>query len=223
MRLLWLLVLSLSGGAVLMAEEKPVALDAPFAVTVFCGASRETAVSYLEVARDVGRAIGGRRWTLVYGGGRTGSMGALAEGADAAGGRIESVLPRFLDRPSVVFPGADEVQFVETMAQRKAELQARAVAVVILPGGFGTLDELADTLELARFGLLEKPIFLLNQGGYFDPLLAFFGRIAGVGFASDDGRTRLTVVETVEELLQRLEHAGAGRRPVVAAEAGAPR
>lgn len=190
------------------------AAERPFAVTVYCGASRDTAEGYRREARKLGEELGRRGWTLVYGGGRTGSMGEVASGAKAAGGRVESVLPRFLERPSVVFPEADELVVVETMAARKAELQRRADAFVILPGGFGTLDEFADTLELARFGLQRKPIYLLNQGGYFDALLAFFDRVASEGFARDDDAVPFVVVATVEELVERL----AGDRTVRVAD-----
>ncbi len=205
MRTCFIFLLVLLGVPAVAAPENSPAGERAFAVTVFCGASRETAEPYRQAASDLGAAIGGHGWTLVYGGGRTGSMGAVATGAKSAGGRIESVLPRILERPSVVFPGVEETVVVETMGQRKAELQTRADVLVVLPGGFGTLDEFADTLELARFGLLDKPIYLLNQAGYFDRLLTFFEHVKNAGFASDDGRPHLTVVTTVDELVKRLE------------------
>ena len=144
------------------------------AVCVYCASSASCALEYHAEARQLGALLARDGRTVVYGGSRAGSMGALADGALAAGGRVIGVLPRFLKELEVAHGGLTELHVVEDMRARKHEMLMRAAAVVALPGGSGTLEELLEAVTLKRLGIFLGPIVLLNSRGYFDPLLALF-------------------------------------------------
>jgi len=175
------------------------------AVCVYCGASDLPAPKYAETARRLGEGLAARQWTLVYGGSKTGLMGAVARGAKESGGRVVGVLPEFIKAWEVAYEPADELMTVTTMHERKMLLQSRSDAFVILPGGSGTLDELADTLELRHLNLLKKPIIILNQDGYYDSLLAFYDRAVEEKFSRDDLRQKFRVARTLDEVFALLE------------------
>jgi uncharacterized protein (TIGR00730 family) len=185
---------------------------AAWSVCVYCGASDLPAAKFAAAAGQVGEGLARRKWTLVYGGSKTGLMGAVARGAKNAGGRVVGVLPEFIRAWEVAYDQADELVTVTTMHERKNFLQARADAFVILPGGSGTLDELADTLELRQLDLLKKPVILLNQDGYYDGLLAFVDRAIAEKFSRENLRQNLSVVRTVDELFALLEQWETPRR-----------
>jgi uncharacterized protein (TIGR00730 family) len=170
-------------------------------VCVYCGASDLADAKYAEAARQVGMELARRQWTLVWGGSKTGLMGAVARGAKEAGGRVVGVLPEFIRDWEVAYDRADELMVVTTMHERKMLLQARADAFVILPGGIGTLDELGDTLDLRNLGKHRKPIILLNQDGYYDSLLAFVDHSIAEKFSKTEARGQLRVVRTVDEAI----------------------
>ncbi len=174
-------------------------------VCVYCGASDLTEPKYSEVAREIGAALAGRGWTLVWGGGRTGLMGAVARGAKESGGRVVGVIPEFIRQWEKLYDQADEMMVVTTMQERKMILQARSDAFVVLPGGFGTLDELGDTFELLNLSQHNKPVILLNQDGYYDALLAFIDRMVAEKFSGSKARERLWVARNIAEVLDMLE------------------
>lgn len=176
-----------------------------WAVCVYCGASDRTAPKYTEAARQMGEEIARQRWTLVWGGSKTGLMGEVARGAKESGGRVVGVLPEFIREWEVAYEEADELMTVTTMHERKMLLQARSDAFVILPGGLGTLDELGDTLELRALSLLKKPIVVVNQDGYYDGLLAFLQRTVEEKFSRAEARDHLIVVRDVEEAVAALQ------------------
>jgi len=150
-------------------------------ITVFAGSSRSSAEPFLALARVLGGEIARRRHDLVYGGGRTGLMGALADGALAAGGRVEGViLRRFIDE-DVHHLGVEMFE-VDDMRSRKAGLDVRADAFVALPGGLGTLEELLEVLSFRKLALHHRPVVLLNAFGFFDALLAQLERAVADGF-----------------------------------------
>lgn len=180
-------------------------------VCVYCGASDLTDPKYSDAARELGVALAGRKWTLVWGGGRIGLMGAVARGAKESGGRIVGVLPEFIRRWEKTYDRADEMVVVTTMQERKMILQARSDAFVILPGGFGTLDELGDTFELLNLSQHDKPVILLNQDGYYDALLAFIDRMVAEKFSGPKAREKLWVARDVGETLEMLERIEATR------------
>jgi uncharacterized protein (TIGR00730 family) len=152
-----------------------VALTEPqHSVCVYCASSRVCDVRYHDVARRLGGLLAGAGWRIVYGGGRSGSMGALAEGALAAGGRVVGVIPKFMIDLEWGHDRLSELHVVEDMRTRKHEMLTRAEAVVALAGGTGTLEELLEALTLKRLGLFLGPIVVVNTDGYYDPLLAQF-------------------------------------------------
>jgi uncharacterized protein (TIGR00730 family) len=174
-------------------------------VCVYCGASDLADAKYAEVARKMGQAIARREWTLVWGGGKTGLMGAVARGAKEAGGRVVGVLPEFIRRWEVAYDRADEMMVVTTMAERKLVLQTRSDVFVVLPGGIGTLDEIGDTLDLKNLSQHRKPIILLNQDGYYDSLLAFVDHSIAEKFSKTEARSHFIVVRTIDEALAALD------------------
>jgi len=174
-------------------------------VCVYCGASDLAPPKYAEYARQLGKALAARRWTLVWGGSKTGLMGAVARGAKEAGGRVEGVLPEFIRQWEVAYEAADEMIVVATMHDRKMMLQARSDATVILPGGIGTLDEIGDVLDLRSLNQNRKPIILLNQDGFYDSLLAFLDYTVAEKFTKNESRQHLLVAKSVEEIVGLLE------------------
>ena len=150
-------------------------------ITVFAGSSRRASRPHLELARALGGEIALRGHELVYGGGRTGSMGALADGALDAGGRVRGViLRRFIDED--VHHLGVEMFSVDDMRSRKAGLDERADAFIALPGGLGTLEELAEVLSFRKLELHHRPVVLLDLDGFWTPLLDLFERAIADGF-----------------------------------------
>jgi uncharacterized protein (TIGR00730 family) len=174
-------------------------------VCVFCGASKGGRPEYAAAAARFGAAAarGGRR--LVFGGGHVGLMGAVADAALAAGGAVVGVIPRFLVEKELAHRGLTELVVVETMHQRKAEMADRADAFAVLPGGFGTGDELFEALTWGQLGLHAKPVGLLNTAGYFDPLLGWLGHMVREGFLRAEHRDLVLAAEEPEALLERME------------------
>jgi len=141
-------------------------------VCVYCASSPGAPDRYLSLAAMLGEAIARRGWTLLYGGGAAGLMGALADAALAAGGEVVGVRPAFISRIEAPHSRVADMCFTETMHERKAIFFERADAFVALPGAIGTLDELVETITWKRLGLLAQPICIVNADGFFDPLVA---------------------------------------------------
>lgn len=141
-------------------------------VCVYCASSLACDTHYHDVARRLGGLLATSGWTVVYGGGRSGSMGALAEGALTAGGRVVGIIPRFMQDLEWGHDALSELHVVEDMRSRKHGMLTRASAVVALAGGTGTLEELLEAITLKRLGLFLGPIILVNTRGYYDPLLS---------------------------------------------------
>ncbi len=170
-------------------------------VCVYCASSRACDAIYHEVARRLGGLLAGAGCTVVYGGGRSGSMGALAEGALAAGGRVVGVIPKFMLDLEWGHDRLSELHVVEDMRTRKHEMLTRAEAVVALAGGTGTLEELFEALTLKRLGLYLGPIVLVNTQGYYDSLIAQF-RAAIEGRFMDERHDEMwTIVGEPEAVL----------------------
>ena len=140
-------------------------------IAVFCASSRRAPAESLAAARVVGAEVARRGHVLIYGGGRTGLMGALADAALAAGGLVHGVILRDFIEQDVHHTGIAELHSVDDMRARKAGLDARADAFAALPGGLGTLEELLEVLSFRKLGLHQRPLVLLNLGGFFDGLL----------------------------------------------------
>ena len=142
------------------------------AVCVYCASSRISHPDYRAAAHQLGSVLAARGFAIVYGGGAVGSMGALADGALTQGGRVIGILPRFMDDLEWGHKGLSELQLVEDMRTRKHLMLTRSQAVVALPGGCGTLEELLEAITLKRLGLYLNPVVIVNTRRFFDPLLA---------------------------------------------------
>jgi uncharacterized protein (TIGR00730 family) len=173
-------------------------------ITVFAGSSRHSAPAYTAVAAGLGRAIAARGHDLVYGGGRTGLMGAVADGALEAGGRVHGVILRRFIEEDVHHLGVEMFE-VDDMRARKAGLDERADAFVALPGGLGTLEELAEALSFRKLALHHRPVVLLNPDGFWDPLLGWFERAIADGFEKAGARDWWAVARAPEEAVSLCE------------------
>jgi uncharacterized protein (TIGR00730 family) len=173
-------------------------------ICVYCGSSDAVDRDYLSAARNLGAllAAGGR--SLIYGAGRTGLMGSVADGALANGGRVIGVIPQNFFTPALAHNGLTELEVVETMHIRKARMAELADAFIALPGGFGTFEELFEILTWAQIGLHHKPIGLLNTHNYFDPLLKMVEHALQEGFIYAEHRLLLVHDDTPAKLLDRL-------------------
>ena len=173
-------------------------------VCVFCGSRPGESDRFLEMARSVGTLIAHRNLAIVYGGGRVGLMGALADAAIAANGRVIGVIPQMLFDREVAHSGLSELHVVRTMAERKEVMGRLSDAFLTLPGGTGTMDELFEAWTWTQLGLQHKPSALLNFEGYYDPLVEFLDRAVERGFLDPRNRAHLWVDEDAERLIERL-------------------
>jgi uncharacterized protein (TIGR00730 family) len=171
-------------------------------IAVFCGASVGHDPIYAEAAERVGRAIVTHGYGLVYGGGHVGLMGIVADAAMKAGGEVVGVIPRFMEKAEEAHRGVTELILVDSMHERKQRMHELSDAVIALPGGFGTLDELFELLTWRQLKLHAQPLGLLNVKGFFDPLLAQQDRMAQEGFLHGD--TRLIADASVGPLLAKV-------------------
>jgi hypothetical protein len=174
-------------------------------VCVFCGSSPGARPSYRDGAERLATAIAKRGLDLVYGGASVGLMGALADAALAAGGRVVGVLPRALDRKEIAHAGLSELRVVDSMHERKAQMAERADAFVALPGGIGTLEEWFEVLTWSQLGFHAKPCGLLDVDGYFAPLLALLDRAVHERFVTPEHRAMIVVEHDAERLLDALD------------------
>lgn len=174
------------------------------AVTVFCGASPGHLPGHLHTAAELGRALAGAGMRLVYGGARTGLMGAVADGALAAGGAVTGVVPRALLPYEITHAGLTELQVVADMHERKARMAELGDAFVTLPGGLGTAEELFEALSWAQLGLHRKACLLLDPFGYYRPLLAFLTHARDEGFLRAGDLERVRVCASTRVVMARL-------------------
>lgn len=171
-------------------------------IAVFCGASMGHDPVHLEVSRTVGRTLAQRGIGVVYGGGHVGLMGAVADAAMEAGGSVTGVIPGFMSEREVAYERVTELVVVRDMHERKLVMHQRSQAVIALPGGFGTMDELFELLTWRQLGLHAKPMGLLNVNGFYDGLLEQMARMDRDGFLH--GPTRVLAHDTVEPLVDEL-------------------
>lgn len=184
-----------------------------FSICVYCGSRAGQRGSYEAAALQVGRLIGERGWQLVYGGGKAGLMGAVADAALAAGARVVGVMPQSLMQRERGHAGLHELHVVETMHQRKQMMAERADAFVALPGGIGTFEELFEVWTWQQLGYHDKPLGLLNVEGYYDTLLSFLDQSVTEGFVYESQRQLLHVspnpVHLLSSLAAEAQHASA--------------
>jgi len=176
------------------------------ALCVFCGANFGRRPAYRLAAEQLGGLLAQRGITLVYGGGKVGLMGALADAALAGGGKVVGVIPQALVEKEIGHNGLSEMHVVGSMHERKALMADLADAFLSLPGGFGTWDEFCEALTWSQLGLQKKACAFLNVEGYYDALLALTERAAEDGFIREEHRKLLLVDGDAEILLDRLEN-----------------
>ncbi len=183
-------------------------------VCVYCGSRHGRRPVYTEAARTLGTAIGERGWQLVYGGGKVGLMGEVADATLAAGGRVVGVIPESLQQLEVGHGGLSELHVVSTMHLRKQMMAERADLFIALPGGIGTLEELYEVWTWRQLGYHANPIGLLNTDGYYDGLLAFMAHTVAEGFLSPQQQAVVKVgpdpVTLLDELARQARPGRAG-------------
>jgi uncharacterized protein (TIGR00730 family) len=174
------------------------------AVCVFCGARPGNDPRYIETATAVGEAIARRGLILVYGGGSVGLMGAVANGALAVGGEVVGIMPRKLMERELGHAGLTRLEVVPDMAVRKTRMIELSDSFLSLPGGMGTLDEIFEVLTLRQVGYHSKPSGLLDQMGYYQPLMKMLHSLAKEGFVSSADVDRIIIQPEIESLLDQL-------------------
>ncbi len=178
-------------------------------ICIFCGSHFGADPAYRSAAIELGECMVERGLGLVYGGGDVGLMGVVADTVMAGGGEVIGVIPRSLRDREVAHHGITDLQVVDSMHERKRLMYAQAEAVLALPGGIGTLDELFESMTWNQLGIHLKPAGLLNVGGFFDPLIAMLDRVLEQGFVGRDYRDFLLAEPTADAVLDAL----AGYRP----------
>jgi uncharacterized protein (TIGR00730 family) len=168
---------------------------------VFCGSSPGNDLRFVEYATATGTALAQSGHELVYGGGRTGLMGAVADATIAAGGQVIGIIPRHLEEREVAHRGITDLRIVGSMHERKALMAELSGGFVALPGGFGTFEEFCEVVTWVQLGIQHKPCVLANLDGYYDPLVAQFDRGRDAGFISPANREIVQVVTSLAALL----------------------
>ena len=173
-------------------------------ICVYCGSSPGRRDVFVEAAKTLGSELAKRSIEIIYGGGRRGLMGALADAALAAGGRVVGIIPQSLVDAEIAHRGLSELQVVHSMHERKAEMTRRAGGFLILPGAWGTLDELCEALTWAQLGIHHKPCGLWNVDGYYDAFLQFLAHAVDEKFLKTEDRDLLLVNRVLPELLRQM-------------------
>ncbi len=174
-------------------------------LAIYCGSATPADPLYVDTARAVGAALAQRGIGVVYGGGRLGLMGAVADGALEAGGEVIGIIPQALVRAEVAHTGCTELHVVTDMHARKALFTSLSDGFVTLPGGVGTMDELWEAISWAQLGYHAKPVGLLNVAGFYDQLLAFNAHMNAVGFIRPAHAGILIARETLSDLIEAME------------------
>lgn len=173
-------------------------------ISVFCGSAEGKEKIYAEQAFQLGKAIAERNYGVIYGGAHVGLMGAVANGALDSGGEVIGVLPQFLAQKELAHPRLERNYIVDTMHERKAKMNELSDAVIALPGGFGTMEELFEMLTWGQLALHKKPIGLLNTLGYYDHLVTFIDKMIDDHFLKEEYREMLLVDDNITGLLDKM-------------------
>lgn len=173
-------------------------------ICVYAGSADGLAAEYIDQAYLLGKRLAEEGVRLVYGAGKTGLMGAVADGTLQNGGKVTGIIPESLNQPQLLHNGLTELEVVPTIHQRKARMSELASAFIALPGGFGTFEELFETLAWAQIGLHHKPIGLLNTNGYYDPLLGLIEHTQKAGFIYPEHCQLLVQAAQPDALFEKL-------------------
>ena len=178
---------------------------------VYCSSSDRLDPKYYSVATEMGREMVRQGWGLVYGGGKTGLMGAVARAVKESGGHVVGVIPEFMKARELAYDAADELVTVVTMRERKLLMETRADAFVAMPGGFGTLEEIMEILTLRQLDVVRKPCVFFNQDGFYDDLLRLFDRMLAEKFFKPSNLDLSRVAVTVPEVFAQIEAAAGAK------------
>ncbi len=174
-------------------------------IAIFCGASIGYDKVYAEQAKALGRFLAGKNIEIVFGGGKFGMMGAIADATLEAGGKVIGVMPDFLKLDEIEHTGVQEMIISKNMSERKVIISKMVDAYIALPGGFGTLDEVIEVLTLGQLLIEQKPVALLNTKGFFNHLIAQFDHMVNEGFLKPENRAMVLVDDSIEKLFQKME------------------
>lgn len=174
-------------------------------IAVFCASSDGTDPIYKKKAYEVGYALGKRNCRIIYGGGRVGSMGAVAQGGLDAGGEVIGVLPHFLSSKEIAMEGLTEMIYVDNMHERKLKMNELSDGSISLPGGFGTLEEFFEIITWGQLGLHSKPSAILNVNGFYNPLVEQFKVMLETGLLQEKFHKMLIIEEHIESLLAKMD------------------
>lgn len=174
-------------------------------ICVYCSSSDHIDPLFRGPAKELGRLIGERGDQLIYGGGSVGLMGEVARAVHAAGGKVVGVIPESLTTAEIAYGQADELIVTQTMRERKQIMDERADAFVVLPGGFGTLEELAEILVLKILGYTDRPLIIVNPDGFYDPLVELFNHFVEHKFAQPKHLAMIEFCRRVDEVYEQLD------------------
>lgn len=172
-----------------------------FAVCVFAASSERVAPAYRVLARDLGAAIAGQGWELVYGGGQAGLMGEIARGALGTGGQVTGIIPHALNSSERAFDEVTDLVLVDSLAQRKQQMDSRSDAFVVLPGGIGTLDELTDVLATLHLGMHSRPLVMVDPDGFWNPFAELLRHMVTADVMSEKSTRMVTVTHSVADAI----------------------
>ncbi|RKS97332.1 LOG family protein [Chryseobacterium defluvii] len=175
-------------------------------ITIFCGSSFGTDDIYKKQAILLGQTLAKQNIQLVYGGADVGLMGAVADGALHAGGKVIGVLPYFLQPKEIAHKNLTELILVESMHERKTKMNELCDGVIVLPGGYGTLEEFFEMITWAQLGLHQKPIAVLNIDGFYDDLIKLVQTMVNKGFLKQVNRDMLLMSDNIDELLEKMRN-----------------
>ena len=173
-------------------------------ICVFCGSSMGVKTAYRQAANDLAMELLERNIALIYGGANVGLMKVLADALLDGGGQVVGIMPKLLVEKEVAHLNLTKMYIVSNMSERKSMMVGMSDAFIAMPGGFGTLDELAEVITYNQLRLTDKPIGILNTAGYFDKLLAFFDHITDEGFLRREHRQNLIVDDHIHQLLEKM-------------------
>ncbi|HEY3323813.1 MAG TPA: TIGR00730 family Rossman fold protein [Planctomycetota bacterium] len=192
-------------------------------ICVFCGSSFGKRPQYARAAKNLGAVLAKNKITLIYGGGRVGLMGVIADSVLSSGGKVVGVIPKALATKELAHTALTRQHVVNTMHERKALMAQLSDAFIALPGGFGTLEEFCEVLTWSQLGMHKKPCALLNVARYFDPLLTLFDHAASEAFVSQANRNLVLQARTPERLISALRKWTPPKNHVVLRDAGLQR
>jgi uncharacterized protein (TIGR00730 family) len=184
-------------------------------ICVFTGAAAGISPAYSEDAFQLGQIIAARGFGLVYGGGRKGLMGSVADGVIAGNGYVTGIIPKFLENVEMGHRGITDLHVIDTMHERKAMMYDLSDAFIIMPGGLGTLDETMEIITWRQLGLHNKPIIIANLNGYWDPMLRMFQNIIDQGFMHHGHRGHFEQASSLDEIADMLDRISVGEPALV--------